>query len=63
MTDPFVTHALGTDWYALFVYDLASATERRMFGSSSSDGEPVLILANGNRIVTQLGSTLAVWCR
>ncbi len=58
-----MTHTLATNWYALFVYDLPGATERRMFRATASDGEPVLTFAGGNRILTRLGSALALWCR
>jgi hypothetical protein len=63
VADEMVTHTLASSWYALFVYDLPSGTERRMFHTTSSEGEPVLLLAGGNRIATRLGSTLALWCR
>ena len=63
VADEMVTHTLATSWYALFVYDLPSATERRMFRTTSSEGEPVLTFAGGNRILTRLGSALALWCR
>ncbi len=63
VADELVTHTLANSWYALVVYDLPSGTERRMFHTTASEGEPVLTLAGGTRIVTRLGSALAVWCR
>lgn len=63
VADEMVTHTLVTSWYAPFVYDLASATETRMFRTTSDEWEPALPFAGGARIVTRLGSALALWCR
>jgi len=63
VTTEFLGHDYATDWWVPTLWDLQTGTKRRIF--LSGDGEPPggLPFAGGSRLLTQLGSALAVWCR
>jgi WD40 repeat protein len=56
-------HTLGNNWYAPHVWSAATGAELRVFGTSVPVPNDLILFAGGDRLLTRMGSGVAVWCR